>query len=106
MLAPTMHFFDSLSFPSHLLHLFQLYLPLIDHQQSILLHLAQRIAQGAAVHTKVVGQLLAVKGKRKPQAAVLPRQHREVRRDPPADRLGGGVQAALRQPQIFTRCNA
>lgn len=54
----------------------------------------------------MVGQLLAVKGERKPQAAVLPRQHRKVRRDPPADRLGGGVQAALRQPQIFTRCNA
>ena len=65
--------------------------------QAIALHGGKCAGQRTAVDAQVVGQLLAVKGQLKLQAALLHGQRGKVGCHPLPDGLGGSVQAAAGQ---------
>jgi len=69
------------------------------------LHLAQLVGHGAAVHAKVIRQLLAVEGDIERPAAVLGCLKGQVAEQPTPDALGAGVHDAPGQVQAFSGGN-
>ena len=85
------------TYPLQPFRLFQADAAAVDGQQAVALHGGKRAGQRTAVDAQMVGQLLAVKGQLKLQAALLHGQRGKVGRHPLPDGLGCSVQAAAGQ---------
>ena len=73
----------------------------VDGQQAVTLHGGKRAGQRTAVDAQMVGQLLAVKGQLKLQAALLHGQRGKVGRHPLPEGVGWSVQTAAGQILIL-----